>query len=322
MLFRNAARQGVVTLEGWTVREVDLEGAAGVALELKNGAGERRHLTCRELVDASGRDGLLARKLDLRQPSQCHQSAAIYAHFAGAVHQEGRRAGNISVYWFEHGWLWMIPLPGGTMSVGAVANLPFIRGRRVPLERFLDDTIAACPGVAARLADAHRVGPVHAASNYSYGASRMFGRNWTLIGDAFAFVDPVFSSGVHFAMAGTEITVAGIAARLAGDPGAERRLVGAERAIRRGLDAMSWLIYRFNTSSLRRLFMNPRDVLGIERAILAILAGDVFGRTRLGWRYGLFKLAYGIDTRLERLAQRLPRERLPTRLRHYATPGS
>ena len=295
MLFENAAAHGVETLQGWAVREVDLAAPGGVRLELRGPAGETRMIDARELIDASGRDGLLARKFGLRTVSRRHQSAAVYAHFEGVVHQESRIAGNISVYWFEHGWMWMIPLLGGKMSVGAVAGLPHMRSRQVPLEQFLADTIAQCPGVAARMtAAAARTGPVLAASNYSYGASRMWGPNWSLAGDAFAFVDPVFSSGVHFAMAGTEIVADAVAARLAGTRDAVLRFRDAEHRIRCGLARMSWLIHRFNTTSTRRLFMNPRDIVGMERAILAVLAGDLFGRTRLGWRFELFKLVYAI----------------------------
>ena len=118
LLFRRAVGCGAVPFEGATAR---VEGLAGeVRLVLKGADGGEVRLAARELIDASGRDGLLARHLDLRVADPNHQSAAVFGHYRGAGFREGEREGNISLYWFQHGWIWMIPLPDGVMSVGAV----------------------------------------------------------------------------------------------------------------------------------------------------------------------------------------------------------
>ena len=294
LLFRRAVGQGAVPFEGATARVEGLED--GVRLVLKGADGQETRLQARELVDASGRDGLLARHLGLRTADPRHASAAVFGHYKGARFRDGVLEGNISLYWFQHGWIWMIPLPDGVMSVGAVFHPAYLKGREGPLDAFLEATLRMAPEVAARLEGASRLGPAHAASNYSYGSSCMYGANWCLAGDAFAFVDPVFSSGVHFAVQGAFFAAEAVGARLRGERDAGTRLADAERRVRRGLAAMSWLIYRFNDPAMRHLFLNRRDVLGIEAALLALLAGDVFDK-RANVRYALFKLIHAL-TRL------------------------
>jgi flavin-dependent dehydrogenase len=292
LLLDNARRRGVAVQEETVARRLTSDGDRVVEVEAVHADGTPRVWRARQVIDASGRDGLVARRLGLRVPNRVHQTAAIFGHFRGAVFRDGEAAGNISIYWFEHGWLWMIPLAGDVMSIGAVCTTTYLRERREDPACFLWRTIALCPGVAERTREARLIGPAHAASNYAYGSRRMAGENYVLIGDAFAFVDPIFSSGVHFAMTGADLAAGAVAARLRGSPDAPRALTLMERRIRHGLALMSWLILRFNSPALRRVFLHPGDLLDIERTILAIVAGDVFGRTRLGARFQLFKLVY------------------------------
>src|SRR5262249_10237612 len=130
-----------------------------------------------------------------------HNSAALYGHFRGAErYKEEKRAGNISIYWFEHGWLWFIPLADGVTSIGAVVWPYYMKRRTVPVREFFLNTIAMCPPLAARLKNAELVSEVEATGNYSYSCEQSYGRGYVLIGDAFTFIDPMFSSGVFMAM--------------------------------------------------------------------------------------------------------------------------
>jgi flavin-dependent dehydrogenase len=183
------------------------------------------------------------------------------------------------------------------MSVGAVCGTDYVKSRSVPLEQFLDDTIQRSAVAARRMRGARRIEPVRAASNYSYSASRMSGPNHVLIGDAFAFIDPVFSSGVHLALNSALLAAELVEARLrAPDQAAavQRRM---ERRLKRGLANVSWLIYRVRTRNMQQLFLAPRNIFGVEQAVISILAGDIFGTPGIGWRFALFKLIY----RLHRL---------------------
>jgi flavin-dependent dehydrogenase len=290
ILFRNAARKGAALFEETRAVEVTLQ-ADGVQV-LARGPGGMQRWQARFLVDASGRDTLMANLLRTKQANPRHASAALYAHFAGAQHGTGRDAGNITIYWFEHGWFWFIPLQRGVASVGAVCWPYYLKTRRGALERFFEETVALCPPLAERLRDAHAVTPVTATGNYSYQATPSYGRNCLMIGDAFAFVDPVFSSGVFLAMAGAFAGAEAVDACLR-NPAAARRAVRAyERRARDGLRLYSWFIYRVTKPAMRDLLMAPRDVLGVVSGVISLLAGDIYDSRGVRWRIRLFQLIY------------------------------
>src|SRR5262249_4220187 len=143
-------------------------------------------------------------------------------------------------------------------------------------DAFLWDTIALCPQLAARMRDAVLTSPVTATGNYSYIAERMAGEGYVMLGDAFAFVDPVFSSGVFLAMNSARLgaeTVDGALRDPARRAVLERRL---DRTVRRGISSFSWFIYRMTSPAIRDLLMNPRNPFRVQEALLSLLAGDVF----------------------------------------------
>ncbi|HEX4508595.1 MAG TPA: NAD(P)/FAD-dependent oxidoreductase, partial [Burkholderiaceae bacterium] len=200
LLFRHAAARGAQAIEGCRVRDVHFE--AGQALvETTSEDGAARHWRARFVVDASGRDTFFGNKLGVKRKNPRHNSSALFGHYTGARRLEGQREGNISIFWFAHGWFWFIPLADGTTSVGAVCWPYYLKSRTQPLQAFFDATIAACPALAERLHDAHLVDEaVHATGNYSYDSTQCAGDRYVMLGDAFAFIDPVFSSGVYLAM--------------------------------------------------------------------------------------------------------------------------
>src|SRR5206468_10411121 len=143
----------------------------------------------------------------------------------------------------------------GVTSVGAVVWPYYMKNRDKPLREYFLETIARCPQLAERLARAELVSDPEATGNYSYSASRCQGDNYVMLGDAFAFIDPVFSSGVMLAMNSAFAGVDVIEARLAGDAKAEaaarRRF---EFVTREGPKQFSWFIYRVTNPTLRDLF--------------------------------------------------------------------
>ncbi|HLY53409.1 MAG TPA: NAD(P)/FAD-dependent oxidoreductase, partial [Steroidobacteraceae bacterium] len=155
ILIRRAAELGALVVEGCRAREVELERPdGGVRVVAEHDDGARSVWEARFLIDASGRDTFLANHLHAKRRNRRHNSAAVYAHFAGVERRPGRRAGDISIYWFEHGWFWVIPLADGITSVGAVMWPYYLRQRRGPLPEFLLATIALCAPLAERMKDA------------------------------------------------------------------------------------------------------------------------------------------------------------------------
>ncbi len=292
ILIRKAAANGARVLEGWRVVELDLERADGVEVVAKDEAGQARHWRGKFIVDASGRDTLLANRLGLKDRNRRHASAAVYGHFTGARRQEGRAEGNISIFWFEHGWIWFIPLADGTTSIGAVCPPGYLKTRKTDVTTFFHQTIAQAPALMERLADAVLTGPATATGNYSYQARKMAGRNYLLVGDAYAFIDPVFSTGVYLAMNSAFQAADTVMTVLRSPRQAERALARFETEVKRGLGRFSWFIYRMNRPALRDLFMNPRNVLRLQEAMLSLLSGDVFRSSPVHARLMLFKALY------------------------------
>ena len=124
----------------------------------------------------------------------------MFGHFRNAKRDEGKFGGNIIISWFDHGWFWFIPLKDGITSVGAVVWPYYMKARNKPLREYFLDTIALLPPLAARLADAELVAEPTATGNYSYEMDACQGENYILVGDAYTFIDPMFSSGVMLAM--------------------------------------------------------------------------------------------------------------------------
>ncbi|MEP6633413.1 MAG: NAD(P)/FAD-dependent oxidoreductase [Luteimonas sp.] len=296
LLFENARANGVDARERVTVESVDNDLAGRPAIAHARAAdGSALTVRMRYLVDASGRDTFLGGKLKLKRKNGLHQSAAIFSHFKGVVRREGDDAGNITVERFEHGWMWLIPLRDDVMSVGAVCFPEYLKQRRGENEAFLMRTLQDTPSVWKRMQDAQRVAPVHVTGNYSYTCKNMTGPGWVMVGDAYAFIDPVFSSGVYLGMNSAEHAADVVDGALR-EPASEASLQRAmEKRLRRGLKHFSWFIYRFTTPVMRRLFAHPRNDFQIEQAVISMLAGDVFDNRAVLRRLRLFRFIYAVN---------------------------
>ena len=296
VLLKNAAAKGATVIEGCRVGEVSV-GASGVVAMAKDEAGVSHRYTARFLVDASGRDTLMANQMATKQRNPRHRSAAVFAHFTGAHRLADKASGNISVFWFAHGWFWFIPLADGTTSIGAVCSPEFIKARGTDVTTFLHSLIAMSPALSARLADAEICGEAQATGNYSYRSTAMCGANFVMLGDAYAFIDPVFSTGVYLAMKGGFLGADLVTASLhrpAREAARARR--GFEKAVSASLASFSWYIYRMNRPAMRDLFMAPRNYFRMTEALLALLSGDVFGHSPIKSRLMLFKGVYFIKS--------------------------
>jgi flavin-dependent dehydrogenase len=295
MLFEHARECGALAREGHEAVAIEQSGPRAIRLDVHTDDGRDYHIQARYLVDASGRDTFLAAKKRLRRRNSRHQSAAIFGHFRGATARSGADAGNISMYRFEHGWMWMIPLPDGVMSVGAVCWPDYLKQRRGRTREFLFDTLQKNPAMWQRLAGAELIGDeVRVTGNYSYDATRIGGPGWVMIGDAFAFLDPVFSTGVYLAMTSAEQAASVVDAALR-EPAVElEELRRLEKRLRAAMQRFSFFIYRFNNPVMKRMFRSPSNRFRIEQGVISMLAGDVFDSPQVLWRLRVFKLVYGV----------------------------
>jgi flavin-dependent dehydrogenase len=299
ILFRNAAAKGAATFEGHKVADVEFPAEGGAIASVKTDDGGTSTVRSRFLVDASGRDTLLANRFGIKHRNRKHNSAAMFGHFTGARRSPGKAEGNITVFWFDHGWFWFIPLSDGTTSVGAVCWPYYIKSRKTDQTTFFKNTIALCPALAERLEGAELTGAVTGTGNFSYQAERMTGRDHIMLGDAFAFIDPVFSTGVYLAMNSAFRGAEAVDLCLRDPAKQASALRKFDQEIRQGIGTFSWYIYRVTTPALRNLFMGPRNVFRVEEALLSLLAGDVFRPSPIKSRLRLFKAIYYINAALD-----------------------
>jgi len=291
ILFRNAARKGARAIEDCRVTEVKFH-SGGADVTARDARGAEQKWRTRFVVDASGRDTFLANRLGVKKRDRKNNTAAIYGHFAGATRLPGKAEGNITLFWFEHGWIWFIPLADGATSVGAVCWPYYMRTRTTTPEQFLLETIALAPGLAERLRHARLVSPVTATGNYSYSVGRAVGANYIMLGDAFAFIDPIFSTGVLLAMQSGFAGADAVESCLDHPRRARRSLKAFDASVRRGLRVFSWFIHRINAPGLRDIFMHPGNTFQLRDALLSLLAGNVQFRTGLAVRLLALKALY------------------------------
>ena len=292
ILFENAKHKGVNGLENTRVTDIEFQDDESCFVHAKDGKGNSLIWHARYLVDASGRGTVLGNKFKTKQRSKDHSSAAVFGHFSGVERRPGKDEGNISIYWFEHGWFWFIPFKDGTMSVGAVCWPYYLNSRKVDVEQFLIDTIKLCPAAQQRMAKAELISPMTATGNFAYKLDKMYGKGYLIVGDAFAFIDPVFSSGVLFGMYGAMGAVEVVDGLLKNPASANKLLKKHDRVIRHGLKTFSWFIYRITQPAMRNMFMGPRNWFRIEEGTLSLLAGDIFSDTKVKFPLFMFKVVY------------------------------
>ncbi|MGO9514210.1 MAG: NAD(P)/FAD-dependent oxidoreductase [Steroidobacteraceae bacterium] len=293
ILIRHAAARGAEVIEGCRARDVEFLGnGRGARVQAVHDDGRAESWAAEHLIDASGRDTFLGNRLQAKRRNKKHNSAAMYAHFTGARRECGKREGNIAIYWFDHGWFWFIPLADGATSVGAVVWPHYMKTRDVGLREFFLSTIALCPPLAARLSEAEICLQVEATGNYSYACDHTHGANYLLVGDAYAFIDPVFSSGVMLAMNSAAAAAQTIDICRKHPARAAQALKRFDRLMRHGPKQFSWFIYRVTNPTMRELFLGPRNVLRMQEALLSVLAGDIFGRTPIWASLRAFKILY------------------------------
>jgi flavin-dependent dehydrogenase len=230
------------------------------------------------VVDAAGQSGLILDRLGLRQWDPVLKKAAIWSYFKGAAREQGRDAGATLVMQTagKVGWFWYIPLQNDITSIGVVAPFDHLFKNRdsKDLGAIFSEEVARCPGLQPRIAEAERVGPYRAAKEYSYRSSKVAGDGWVLVGDAFGFLDPLYSSGILLALKSGALAADAIAAGLERGDVSEAALGCWGPDYVAGLERMRKLVCGFYDGlNFGKLV---RDHGHAKPLITDILIGDIF----------------------------------------------
>lgn len=288
LLLDNATDKGVEVRQGLQVVRFDLERKEGVSVVARAPGGDETTFEARMLIDASGQSSLLAGRLGLREMDHELKNFAVYAHFEGASRKSGEEEGDISIVLVQGGWWWVIPLRGNRTSVGLVGPSRHLRGRK-PDQAFFDAQIARTPFVKERLAGASALSSVRSVSDYSYVSRKLSGDRFVLVGDAAAFIDPVFSTGVYLGMAGAFRAADAVEDALAADRFEAQRFAAYERETQRSVAAYRRFVRGFYTPEFVDVLMAPSDWLSLRAAITSLLAGFGVDRFEVSWRVLVFR---------------------------------
>lgn len=280
ILLDHARKHGVQVHQPATVAAVAFDGD-GVTLEVESG-GERRAHRARFLVDASGRDAFLAGRLGRRRRIPNLGKVALFAHYRGADRFPGIEEGNVRVHLFDGGWFWWIPMARDLTSIGAVVHARTARAHAGTPEDLFEAMVRRCHAVRDHLGRAERVTPIHRAANFAYVNAPIVGDRFLSVGDAVAFVDPIFSSGVFIAMRTGELAAEAIRAAFADGRFRARRFAAYERAVWRGVAPFFKFIDKYYEPAFIDLFLRPKNVFGMVPAVLNVLSGGSF--IRMPWR--------------------------------------
>jgi flavin-dependent dehydrogenase len=276
MLMENARDKGAEVLEETTVEELIREDGRTIGVRARTKAGQHLEFRAPMTVDCSGREAIAPTRLNWRIREPKLNKVAVWTYYRGALRDEGIDAGATTVaYVPEKGWFWYIPQHRDMISVGVVAEGKYLtrEGVRDP-EAIFKREIEQNQWIKAHLACGQQVGQYYLTSEFSWRSRYCAADGLLLAGDAFGFLDPVFSSGVMLALkSGSMAADAIISAHAAQDFSAER-FAEYSRTLREGLENMRKLVYAFYDQgfSFRKLTNKYPDLAG---AITDCLSGDV-----------------------------------------------
>lgn len=286
MLIENAVSHGVVARTDAQVLDVLFDDAhpgepqaTGVRVKLGSGGeGSTREIAAKVVVDASGQSAFLATRLGLKKADPQLKKGTVWTYFEGALRDTGRDEGATLIMQSaeKSSWFWYIPLPDGIVSVGCTGdmNYMFRSGESNPADIFARE-LGRCPGMQRRLANATRCRDYHTTKDFSYHSTRAAGPNWVLVGDAFGFIDPVYSSGVHLALKSGEFAADAVLEAFQKQDFSAEQLGNWREKYVAGVELFRKLVYAFYTPNFsfgQFLRVHPQ----YRTNLVDILIGDVF----------------------------------------------
>ncbi|HVL15338.1 MAG TPA: NAD(P)/FAD-dependent oxidoreductase, partial [Gemmata sp.] len=245
----HARDSGVSVSEGARVLEVLFEGKKAVGVRVKPEDGPEREVRSKVVLDASGQSTLIIDRFGLRDWDPRLKKAALWTYWKGAYRDTGKDEGATIVIQTEgkKGWFWYIPLHDDIVSVGVVADHDYLLKNRATKdpEAIYFEEVAKAPGLQPRIKDAQRCDVFRIQKEYSYRAKQAAGDGWCLAGDAFGFLDPLYSSGLLLAMTGGCMAADTIAEGLEKGDTSEAQLRKWERPFLQGMDRIRRLVCEF-----------------------------------------------------------------------------
>ena len=276
MLLDNAREKGAVVHEEMLVREFLQENGVVTGVRATNKAGETLEFHAPMTIDASGRDSLAITRYRWRNRDPYLNKIAVWTYYKGAQRDSGVDEGATTIaYVPEKGWFWYIPLAGDVLSVGVVAEKPYLHRKTGDPQAIFHQEVAQNEWLTDHLRPGKQFGPYRTTGEYSYRSQHCATDGLVLAGDAFAFLDPVFSSGVFLALRSGEMAAEAVHAALAASDVSAERFAEYGRSLCYGIESMRRLVYAFYDHNFSfRVFVDHHPDMKGE--ITDCLMGNLF----------------------------------------------
>ncbi len=306
MLLDAARDAGACVFEDARVDEVVRLGHGDTALRVGD-----RTFAGRWLLDASGQASLVGRHLGTRRVVESLRNVAYFGHFQHVRRLPGDLAGFPTIAMADEGWMWLIPINDTVTSCGLVLEAGAARRVGVPANRMLRWGIERCPLIRRRME--HAVCPEHngTIADFSFRCEPYAGPGYFLLGDAATFVDPIFSTGVCLAMASAVEAADQLLAVDHGRSAPRRAAARYRRFLHRTSRLLFAMVHDYYQHPFRELMMNGSGPMNVHKAVISLLAGQVFPRPpwAVTWRYRLLQ-GFMHAQRVVPLVKRHPRHSL------------
>ncbi len=251
MLIDNAVEKGTTVRTQAQVLEVLFDGdrATGVRVKLtcSDGTSATAEIHSKVVIDCSGTSTFLSNRLKLRQADPLLQKATIWTYWKNAQRDPGKDEGATLIMQTagKQSWFWYIPLQDNVVSVGCTGALSYMFPKGATAEETYQRELTRCPALEKRLVDAERCMDYNTTKDYSYKSSQAAGDGWVLCGDAFSFIDPVYSSGVYLALKGGEFVADAVHEALTENDLSGKKLGNWKEEYSRGVENFRKLVYAF-----------------------------------------------------------------------------
>ena len=278
LLLDNAKAKGVRVLQPAAARSLIQDGDRVVGVRAQDSEGSDFELHAPMVLDASGRDAFAMTRNRWRVPDPNLKKIALWTYYEGTLRESGRDAGATTIaYLPEKSWFWHLPLSQDRVSVGIVAEASYLYREGKDLEAIFERELQLQPWVARHLAPGRRVEDFRVTGEFTYRSRYCASDGLLLTGDAFGFLDPVFSSGVYLALQGGVLAAEAIHAALeAGDTSAQR-FEDYSAKVRHATEAMRRLVFAFydDAFSFAKFFKaHPEHRSTVTDCLIGKLDGD------------------------------------------------
>ncbi|HEV7682623.1 MAG TPA: NAD(P)/FAD-dependent oxidoreductase [Pyrinomonadaceae bacterium] len=279
MLIEHAEEQGAKVYQETQIKRVLFDGARAVGVEARFKDGSVQEFHAPVVVDASGQSAMLSNKLGWRVRDPKLKKAVLYSYFKGAHREPDLNGGATLVLRTplgSNGWFWYIPLENDITSIGVVADPEYlVQGRGQDLAKIFNEEVEKVESCRKRMEGSTRVDKIYSILDYSYRSKSCAGDGFILIGDAYGFLDPIYSSGVLLALKMAELAADSIHEAFRSNDFSGASLGKYQAKLDQGIESMRKLVYAFYNEgfSFSQFLKKYPDQ---RKNIISLLMGDVF----------------------------------------------